>query len=250
MSRPPCRPRTSAFETGPWPRMKASERSAILLKAADLIEGAARGDRPSRRAGIRQADRPGARRDRRRGRHLALCRLACAHAARRILRQSRRRHAGRRAARADRRRVDHHAVEFPVPDRQPEAALRARRRLHGGGQAERNDVGLDASCSATFCCEAGVPAGVVNVLAGLGADVGAPMVSHPLVEMVSFTGSTRVGKMTMATAAQIAEESLDGTRRQERPDRLSRMPISRPRPTPRCSAASSMPANAAMPAAG
>ncbi|TIV90584.1 MAG: aldehyde dehydrogenase family protein, partial [Mesorhizobium sp.] len=27
-----------AFETGPWPRMKASERAAVLLKAADLIE--------------------------------------------------------------------------------------------------------------------------------------------------------------------------------------------------------------------
>ncbi|TIW08969.1 MAG: aldehyde dehydrogenase family protein, partial [Mesorhizobium sp.] len=27
-----------AFEAGPWPRMKASERAAILLKAADLIE--------------------------------------------------------------------------------------------------------------------------------------------------------------------------------------------------------------------
>lgn len=27
-----------AFETGPWPRMKAAERAAILLKAADLIE--------------------------------------------------------------------------------------------------------------------------------------------------------------------------------------------------------------------
>ena len=50
--------------------------------------------------------------------------------------------------------------------------------------------------------QAGLPAGVVNILAGLGADVGAPMVSHPLVEMVSFTGSTRVGKMTMASAAQ------------------------------------------------
>ena len=49
--------------------------------------------------------------------------------------------------------------------------------------------------------EAGMPAGVVNVVAGLGADVGAPMVSHPLVEMVSFTGSTRVGKLTMASAA-------------------------------------------------
>ncbi|TIT32499.1 MAG: aldehyde dehydrogenase family protein, partial [Mesorhizobium sp.] len=27
-----------AFDTGPWPRMKAAERAAILLKAADLIE--------------------------------------------------------------------------------------------------------------------------------------------------------------------------------------------------------------------
>ncbi|TIN22398.1 aldehyde dehydrogenase family protein, partial [Mesorhizobium sp.] len=27
-----------AFETGPWPRMKAGERAAVLLKAADLIE--------------------------------------------------------------------------------------------------------------------------------------------------------------------------------------------------------------------
>ncbi|TIU21546.1 MAG: aldehyde dehydrogenase family protein, partial [Mesorhizobium sp.] len=27
-----------AFENGPWPRMKASERAAVLLKAADLIE--------------------------------------------------------------------------------------------------------------------------------------------------------------------------------------------------------------------
>ncbi|TIU91010.1 MAG: aldehyde dehydrogenase family protein, partial [Mesorhizobium sp.] len=49
--------------------------------------------------------------------------------------------------------------------------------------------------------QAGLPDGVVNILAGLGAAVGAPMVSHPLVEMVSFTGSTRVGKMTMASAA-------------------------------------------------
>jgi acyl-CoA reductase-like NAD-dependent aldehyde dehydrogenase len=49
--------------------------------------------------------------------------------------------------------------------------------------------------------EAGVPAGVVNVVAGLGADVGAAMVAHPTVEMVSFTGSTRVGKLTMASAA-------------------------------------------------
>ena len=49
--------------------------------------------------------------------------------------------------------------------------------------------------------QAGLPEGVVNILAGLGGDVGAAMVSHPLVDMVSFTGSTRVGKMTMASAS-------------------------------------------------
>ena len=47
-----------------------------------------------------------------------------------------------------------------------------------------------------------MPAGVVNIVAGTGAEVGAPMVDHPLVDMVSFTGSTRVGKLTMAAAAQ------------------------------------------------
>ncbi|MEK1890583.1 MAG: aldehyde dehydrogenase family protein [Phyllobacterium sp.] len=50
--------------------------------------------------------------------------------------------------------------------------------------------------------EAGVPAGVVNILAGTGAEVGAPMTTHPDVDMVSFTGSTLIGKLTMANAAQ------------------------------------------------
>ena len=48
-----------AFETGPWPRMTAAERAAILLKAADLIEARAGRTRPPRRARGRQADRPG-----------------------------------------------------------------------------------------------------------------------------------------------------------------------------------------------
>ncbi|NTS31129.1 aldehyde dehydrogenase family protein [Phyllobacterium sp. BT25] len=50
--------------------------------------------------------------------------------------------------------------------------------------------------------EAGVPAGVVNIVTGTGAEVGAPMTVHPDVDMVSFTGSTLVGKLTMANAAQ------------------------------------------------
>ena len=41
--------------------------------------------------------------------------------------------------------------------------------------------------------EAGVPAGVFNLVNGLGLDVGAPMASHPGLDMISFTGSTRAG---------------------------------------------------------
>ncbi|WP_411033568.1 aldehyde dehydrogenase family protein [Shinella sp. BYT-45] len=50
--------------------------------------------------------------------------------------------------------------------------------------------------------EAGVPAGVVNIVTGTGPEVGSAMTTHPDVDMVSFTGSTGVGRLTMANAAQ------------------------------------------------
>lgn len=50
--------------------------------------------------------------------------------------------------------------------------------------------------------EAGVPAGVVNIVTGTGPQVGSVMTTHPEVDMVSFTGSTGVGRLTMANAAQ------------------------------------------------
>lgn len=43
--------------------------------------------------------------------------------------------------------------------------------------------------------EAGFPPGAVNILTGDGPNTGAPMVRHPLVNKVSFTGSTDVGKL-------------------------------------------------------
>ena len=49
---------------------------------------------------------------------------------------------------------------------------------------------------------AGLPAGVVNILVGRGGDVGEVLVSHPDVDMLSFTGSTAVGKQAVAKAAQ------------------------------------------------
>ena len=54
---------------------------------------------------------------------------------------------------------------------------------------------------AEVCHAAGVPAGVFNLINGAGPDVGARMSSHPQVDMVSFTGSTRAGTAVAAAAA-------------------------------------------------
>jgi acyl-CoA reductase-like NAD-dependent aldehyde dehydrogenase len=50
--------------------------------------------------------------------------------------------------------------------------------------------------------QAGLPAGVFNLLHGTGAEVGEPLVTHPLVDMVSFTGSTRAGRRIAALSGQ------------------------------------------------
>ena len=49
--------------------------------------------------------------------------------------------------------------------------------------------------------EAGVPAGVFNLINGDGAQVGAPLACHRDVDMVSFTGSTRAGTEVARSAA-------------------------------------------------
>jgi len=57
---------------------------------------------------------------------------------------------------------------------------------------------------------AGVPAGVFNMVHGDGLGVGVPMSSHPEVDMVSFTGSTRAGievaKNAAPTVKRVAQE--------------------------------------------
>ena len=49
--------------------------------------------------------------------------------------------------------------------------------------------------------EAGLPDGVLNVVTGAGADVGTALAGHPDVDVVTFTGSTAVGRRVMAAAA-------------------------------------------------
>ena len=49
--------------------------------------------------------------------------------------------------------------------------------------------------------EVELPPGVVNMVSGTGPVVGEAIASHPLVDMVSFTGSTRAGKRVMQLAS-------------------------------------------------
>ena len=61
---------------------------------------------------------------------------------------------------------------------------------------------LTAFILAEIAHEAGLPAGVFNLVSGLGPVVGEALASHPDVDMISFTGSTRAGKRVSELAAQ------------------------------------------------
>lgn len=69
---------------------------------------------------------------------------------------------------------------------------------------------LNAFVLGDIIAEVGLPAGVFNLLSGTGAVVGEAIASHPDVDMVSFTGSTRagtrVGELCMQRVAKVALE--------------------------------------------
>lgn len=61
-----------------------------------------------------------------------------------------------------------------------------------------NATPLSAFAMIALAEEAGVPKGVVNIVTGKTAEIGAEMTSSPLVRKLTFTGSTEVGKQLMA----------------------------------------------------
>jgi acyl-CoA reductase-like NAD-dependent aldehyde dehydrogenase len=61
---------------------------------------------------------------------------------------------------------------------------------------------LTALRFAEIAADAGLPAGVVNVVVGPGSTCGARLVEHPDVAKIAFTGSTEVGRTIAAAAAQ------------------------------------------------
>ncbi len=65
-----------------------------------------------------------------------------------------------------------------------------------------SDTPATATALVEVLMEAGIPEGVVNIVHGGGGEVGMAIVSHPEVDLVSFTGSTDIGKKISEVASQ------------------------------------------------
>lgn len=63
-----------------------------------------------------------------------------------------------------------------------------------------------ATLAAEVFTEVGAPAGLLNVVHGLGAGVGVPLTTHPAVKAVSFTGSTATGKAIAGVASPMLKK--------------------------------------------
>lgn len=69
-----------------------------------------------------------------------------------------------------------------------------------------NETPLSAFALTVLAEQAGVPAGVINVLSGNTAAIGETLMASPIVRKVSFTGSTPIGKLLMRQAAETVKK--------------------------------------------
>ncbi|MDT4837075.1 NAD/NADP-dependent betaine aldehyde dehydrogenase [compost metagenome] len=68
---------------------------------------------------------------------------------------------------------------------------------------------LTADQLGMLALEAGIPAGVLNVVQGYGATAGDALVRHPGVRAISFTGGTATGKKILASAGGVKKYSME-----------------------------------------
>ena len=72
------------------------------------------------------------------------------------------------------------------------------------------DTPATAWIAGQIALEAGLPPGVLNIIQGYGEEAGAPLVEHPDVGVISFTGSTEVGRYIQRAAGErFARVSLE-----------------------------------------
>ena len=81
---------------------------------------------------------------------------------------------------------------------------------------------LTASLLADIAHEAGLPAGVLNVLQGIGEEAGAALVAHPGIKRISFTGSVPTARHIAAGRRREPDAGLARARRQVAVPRLRR----------------------------
>jgi phenylacetaldehyde dehydrogenase len=191
-----------AFDEGPWPRMSPSERGRILWKLADLIER-----QTEQFATLESLDN---------GKPLTVARVADVPLTVDMFRYM--------AGWATKLTGTTIPISFPgeylsftlrepvgvvgqiIPWNFPllMAAWKLAPALATGCTvvlkvAEQTPItGLRLG---VLCQEAGLPDGVVNVLAGYGETAGAALAAHEEVDKVAFTGSTEVGKLIVKAAA-------------------------------------------------
>ncbi|PWZ16402.1 Aldehyde dehydrogenase family 2 member C4 [Zea mays] len=191
----------AAFDHGEWPRMSGSERGRIMARLADLVE-----EHADELAALESLDA---------GKHPAVTRAVDVGNAAGSLRYF--------AGAADKihgetlkmpGQFQGHTLREPlgvagviIPWNFPSTmfAVKVAPALAAGcalvvKPAEQTP--LSALYLAQLAKQAGVPDGVINVVPGFGPTAGAALASHMDVDMVSFTGSTEVGRLIMKASAE------------------------------------------------
>lgn len=189
-----------AFESGPWPKMTASERGRVIWKIADLIE-----IHTEEFAELETLDN---------GKPISVSRVADVPLAADLFRYM--------AGWATK-------IEgSTIPIAGPYLAYTRREPIGVVGQvipwnfpllmaAWKLGPALATGCTivlkpaeqtplsairlAELALEAGLPPGVLNVVTGFGETAGAALAAHPDVDKIAFTGSTEVGKLIVQAAA-------------------------------------------------
>ncbi|HEX2024803.1 MAG TPA: aldehyde dehydrogenase family protein [Actinomycetota bacterium] len=191
----------TAFDEGPWSRMKGRERGKLLLAVADGIKKAATtlGEMEARDSGgtIRKAKNADI------GMAISTFRVFAELASRED----------------DEEPLPRSPISYNYVRREPMGVCAAITPWNFPLQmaawkiapaiAAANSVILKPASYTPLtslelgriCLEAGIPEGVVNVLPGPGGDAGEELVTSPVVDKIAFTGSTEVGRRIMELAA-------------------------------------------------
>ncbi|MBP1885563.1 aldehyde dehydrogenase family protein [Sinorhizobium mexicanum] len=190
-----------AFDDGPWPRMTASERSLVLLRAADMI--AARADELAFLDAI-ESGKPISQAKGELAGAADIWRYAAA-LARDLSGESYNTLGDGTLGVVLREAIG--VVSIITPWNFPFLIVSQKLPFALAAGCTTVVKPSELTSASTLVLgeileAAGAPAGVVNIIVGTGPEAGAPLTSHPDVDMVSFTGSTGVGRLTMTNAAQ------------------------------------------------